>query len=176
MDHLTTDLLVPLLDGELPADEARRCREHLAACETCRLESEQLGGACQPGGVWDLLDAAPTPVVPQGLADAILDRATKEVSTVAHEGHRLTTGRRWLRLGVPLAAAAAIILVVLLQPAPLNDRITNEPVVQIPANDVERILELQESLDVMNEYGDLIEYYDVLKHLDRIVQDENITL
>ena len=79
MDHLTRDILVPYLDGELPADAARRCRNHLAACEACRFEAGQLGG------VWDLLDAAPEPVVPQGLAEAVLARAAAEARGLSRE-------------------------------------------------------------------------------------------
>ena len=171
MDHLASDILVPFLDGELSADEARSCRNHLAACPACRIEAEQLGG------VWDLLDAAPEPVVPEGLAEAVLARAA------ADAGRYGTFGRRLIRWGVPVAAAAAIVMAVLLQPESTSDSnrdLNNGPIVNadldIPQGDIERILEVQDSLDVMNEYGDLIEHYDVLKRVDRILQDENVTL
>ena len=180
MSHLAHEILVPYLDGELSSDEAHRCRHHLAACRTCQAEAEALGG------VWDLLDEVPEPGIPDGLAAAVLARAADELAKQPVD-HPRVFRHRLIRWAAPLAAAAAIALVVLLprdSGVDPNLVITNDPIVsaddaeihEIPQSDIEQILKVRDSLDVMNEYGDLIEHYDVLKRLDRILQDENATL
>ena len=163
MNHLNTEILVPFLDGELPADEMARCREHLRECPACRRQVEQ------HGAVWDGLDALPVPAEPDGLTAAILSRTTRAESELGPR--RL---RQWARrLAVPAGLAAAIVLAVLAWPgetpkAPADPEPTMELVQETPAQ-VERILRERELLDTMHEYGDLIEYFDVLVELDKIL-------
>lgn len=163
MNHLNPETLVPFLDGELPADEMTRCREHLRECPACRRQVEQ------HGAVWDGLDALPVPAEPDGLTAAILSRTTRAESEFG-----LRRLRPWAqRLAVPAGLAAAIVLAVLAWPGetpktPADPEPTMELVQETPAQ-VERILRERELLDTMHEYGDLIEYFDVLVELDKIL-------
>ena len=67
--------LASYLDGELPAAERQRIEGHLAACEECRIECDQvrtgmsiigaLPLAPAPGAIWDAIEAATRQMRPQ---------------------------------------------------------------------------------------------------------------
>ena len=116
MTHLG-DVLSAYLDGEATAAEARTVVEHLAGCDRCRVEMEDIHAARSA------LRALPTLELPAEVLDAV-------------DGHRVAEvvplRRRPVRIA---AAAAAAILVVfvslatLFAPEPTSltvDDITNE--------------------------------------------------
>ena len=133
--------------------------------------------------------AAPEqPAVPEGFAAAVVARASEEASREVGEPSRRSLLRR---IAVPLAAAAAaaaVALLVFYRPGPsdraadpmptgkfaVGDRKAAPP--SPTSSDIELILENREVLDVMQEYPDLIEHYDLLRAVDRALQDEQITL
>ena len=178
MQHLTRETLVPYLDGELSPAEVARCHAHLRGCPACRQEAASLGQ------VWDLLDAYPAPVAPADMTRTIIARAQREASVAASPG----PGRfaRLRRVGVAVAAAAAIALVVAYWPAdptaPADLQrhrfavVDADAVPQPVPGEVRTIMKNIELLETMQEYGDLIENFETLRALDRVLQDDDVTL
>jgi len=104
------DRLSALLDGDLPPREAEALEEHLAGCPPCRgarddlaeirLRARALSGIHPPRALWDGIRAR--------LGDAPLEDKVIPLSAApASRGRRA----RVLRLGVPQAVAAALVLV-----------------------------------------------------------------
>ncbi|MFW6156328.1 MAG: anti-sigma factor family protein [Armatimonadota bacterium] len=103
--------LSDLLDGRLPADEARAMRRHLEACEQCRTEYEAMAAARE------LLHGTSEPAVPGGLLASIREQVEAEMP-------QPTAAGVWDRWRVPLAAvaAAAAVLLAVFTPGQLMNR------------------------------------------------------
>ena len=87
--------LAAFLDGEIEGAPRRAVDEHLAACPACAGERRALAAA------WRLLDLVPDPAAPAGLEARVLERV--RAAGPAPRG-------RLLRLGLPAAAAAALLV------------------------------------------------------------------
>ena len=99
------EMLSAYLDGELSPEEARSLEEHLAVCEDCRRELEELKSLVAA------LGSLPPPEMPLGLHAAIMGRVRSEASTGFGRFRRVLP--RWtLRQWVPAAAALALIVLV----------------------------------------------------------------
>jgi hypothetical protein len=88
------------LEGELPAEQARRLAAHVDRCPQCRAALEAASRART------LLRAQPGPEVPAGLAAAIKARAWQELTAPVRPAFP------WRRVLVPVAAAAGLVLTV----------------------------------------------------------------
>jgi anti-sigma factor RsiW len=101
------DLLSEAIDGTLPASQAQRFQDHLAACPPCRLlfadVKDSLG----------LLTALPAIEVSAGFDDAVRARLRREQAsirpTLADRFARWREAGAWLRWA-PLGAAAALLV------------------------------------------------------------------
>jgi len=91
------------VDGEIPAEEAERVREHIASCPECRAVEARMRSLGD--GVRQL-----RPPVPDGFRNAVFARLESEG---ALPPKRKAAPARWRRAAVPLAAAAALALVLL---------------------------------------------------------------
>jgi anti-sigma-K factor RskA len=89
--------------GALAADEADAVRRHLATCEACRREQEELAGVPPLLGLLDSPEPPPEP--PAALEQAVLDRFSRE------RGRASARRRRWPRPRVLVPAAAAAVAI-----------------------------------------------------------------
>lgn len=108
MRHIDPELLALLALGENAGDA--RDRDHLAACESCRDELENLAHAAEVGrstlGAGDLLE--PNPRVWSAITDEIA-RLESAVEPTLAPVTALPQRRRWV---LPVAAAAAGVIVL----------------------------------------------------------------
>lgn len=86
--------LASYLDGELPAAERQRVERHLAACEACRIDCDQVRT-----GMW-MIGALPLVPAPAAIWNAI-DAAA----------HQTRPRAEWLRFRIPALAAVLIVAI-----------------------------------------------------------------
>ncbi|GAB4245098.1 MAG: hypothetical protein OHK0028_23230 [Deltaproteobacteria bacterium] len=91
------------VDGEASPEEASRVREHLAACDRCRLLERQM--RAMGAGVRQIRGS-----VPAGFREAVFARLDAEGALPPRKKVRFPS---WRRAAVPLAAAAALGLFLL---------------------------------------------------------------
>jgi anti-sigma-K factor RskA len=102
--------------GALPEDERAEFKAHLATCQSCRVEVDELRAAAEA-----LPSSAPAMVPPLALKVRIMAEVEREAALLAAAGpqadraapaRRPWRGRRWF--GAPLGAVAALACVALL--------------------------------------------------------------
>ncbi len=93
MAHLDPDVITAYIDAELPPDEMAAVEAHLAACETCRAEYDDLRG------VATLVRQLPA------------YRPRREIEIAERTGNESRTMARIIEFSKPLALAAIILLV-----------------------------------------------------------------
>jgi len=97
MEHLTDIQLLELIGGHLRLDDRAGAEDHLAACESCRRQHEQLARTWEVLGQWDPVPAG------RDLSEMILATATWD--------RKQRFPRVWRRFAmVMLKAAASIVL------------------------------------------------------------------
>jgi len=98
-------LLTELLDGELPPEDAAAVEKHAAGCETCGAE---LGALRQMSA---LVKSLPKAAAPAGLAQKVTASLDQQIAA-----HKRAALMRWMHVGGWLSAAAALIIVIQLEP------------------------------------------------------------
>ncbi len=116
--HLDEGTAHAWLDGALPPDEAARAAAHVAGCAVCAaLVAEAQGLLAGASRILGALDEVPGGVLPRDAAreaarDAALSAALAAAATERRDTRRDARGaRRAWYAGVPLRAAAAVLLV-----------------------------------------------------------------
>ena len=117
--------LVPFLDGELPAEQAKPLREHLAVCQACRAEAELLASTLDLA-VQRAHESAP-PAVPQNFISRFWEKDRRQHAAASRETRRLVP-RNTVRLAVwgiraryGIAAVSAMLIVAFAIVALLRD-------------------------------------------------------
>jgi hypothetical protein len=108
-DHVSTEDLARLAEGELRDSAARQVRAHLDGCEQCQAVSTALAG------IPALLAETPAPPMPAYLSaridSALAAESTRRAASSRHGGRR--TGRSVLAFpGARVLAAAAAIVII----------------------------------------------------------------
>ena len=115
--HLPEGELDAFVDGELDAADRARAVSHIAACESCRGEVEELRwlrAQLRPSGA----EATPPDAAFGARIRAALDR--EDVQRARAPGARRTRARTWLGVGLAAAATAAALNVWLAAPKPFE--------------------------------------------------------
>jgi negative regulator of sigma E activity len=104
--------ITALVDGELPAAEARLLEEHLAGCAACR------EARAAEEGIAARLRAAPRPALPAGFARGVMDRvasapAPGEAASEGEPARILPFAPLWV---AAVAVAAAVVAMVIVGP------------------------------------------------------------
>ena len=127
------ELLSADLDGELTDAEAHRLEEHLASCESCRRERDELGR------VWDGLGVLGDVDVPEGMTARVLAR----VAAGRARTRRIPRLPRWV---YPLATAAAILLAFV-----VGHMLWTNGELDPQTRQIVRDIDLYENLDVLRD-------------------------
>ena len=140
--------LVAYLDGELPEELHRRVEEHLAGCPSC---AQELGGLKATGALLERWPAAEPSAEARTRTWQALH--ARERPTVVRATGRPVWVRALVRFGLPLAAAAAVIVAVVLPwQKGENGSAPDELIAELP---VLENLEMLEALDVLTEWDNL---------------------
>lgn len=117
--------LVLFLDGELPAGQAERLREHLAVCQACRAEAELLASTLDLA-VERAHESTP-PAVPQDFISRFWEKEPRQPAGASRETRRLVPRNTvwsavWgIRARYGIAAVSAILVVAFAIVALLRD-------------------------------------------------------
>lgn len=104
MDHLDTAAIYALLDGTLPAAEARRAEAHLWRCATCRMLREECGAVVSALRWY----GAEPPPPPEGYWERFWRQWDGAATAAAVRGSRLRRVAPGLALAASLALAVGL--------------------------------------------------------------------
>ena len=140
--------LVAYVDGELPDGLRREVEEHLAGCPSCAQELAELEATRALLERWPV--AEPSAEARSRAWDELQGRRQPTVAPVAG---RPVWARALLRYALPLAAAAAVLVVVTVPWGAENGAaVPDELIAELP---VLENLEMLEALDVLTEWDNL---------------------
>ncbi|MDP2895161.1 MAG: zf-HC2 domain-containing protein [bacterium] len=123
--------LVLFLDGELPAGQAERLREHLAVCQACRAEAELLASTLNLA-VQRAHESTP-PAVPQDFISRFWEKERRQHAGASRETRRLVSRRtvwssvRGIRARYAIAGVSAILVAAFAIVTLLRDGDVPEP-------------------------------------------------
>jgi hypothetical protein len=136
-EHASFEELNDLIDGRLDQNSATRIREHLIACESCRLEHGQLTALLTAASETQL-SVDPGPDLWEDVRRTIESRKEVALPGLGHAPAMLPT-KRPVRVSPSLLAVAAVVLIVLSSGiTSIVLRRPSTPVAQVPVTTTER--------------------------------------
>lgn len=138
------ELFVSYAAGVLPSETGEALEWHLEACDVCR------GAAQAQKSLWSALDLWQPPEVSSGFDQALFARIAVEAERPWY--------RRWLaggwtpRPALPVAAACAAILAVLVLKGPLPLHTSDVPA-QTKQVDIEQVERALDDIDMLKQLG-----------------------
>ena len=117
--------LVPFLDGELPAEQAKPVREHLAVCQACGAEAELLASTL--GLAVQRAHKSTPPAAPQDFISRFWEKERRQPAAASRETRRLVPRKpvwspvRGIRARYAIAGVLAMLVVAFAIVALLRD-------------------------------------------------------